>query len=105
MEIWRIIKTLQGKTIKTLDRKRLFDISSVNRRGVVVVPHVSGKGRYIKRSTIEDVFSELRARGELPRSDIQNRYSSFNPAYVAALLAEHPDVEYRLRPIVLHFRK
>jgi len=102
MEIWNLIHSLQGKRLKTLDKKKSFDISYVGNDRVTVTPFISSKERHIKRSTVEDAFSELRMQGKLSRTDIRIRYSEFNPAYIAALLAEHPTVTHKVRPIVLY---
>ena len=103
MAIWSEFRKLQGKTIRTLDRRNPFDVSYVGQDTLIVTPQVSGKVRTINREIIESAFIELKTKGELSRSEIQDRYSSFNPAYVAALLSELPGVSYRIRPIVLRY--
>jgi len=105
MEIWTYILGLQGKTLKTLDQRKPFDVSYVGSDVVIVTPHKSRKARSIDRDTIENTFAELLTRRELSRVEIQKHYSSFNPAYVAAILTEIPGVNYRIRPIILCYRQ
>ena len=104
MEIWDMLAHLEGKTLKTLEHNKKFDIIRVENRRVIVTPQISESERIIKRADIEGAFDELRRRGELTRSDIRERHSNFNPAYVAAILAEHPNVSFMTKPIRLRYR-
>jgi len=101
MDVWTEVEKLQGKTLKTLAQNKPFDVVLVGTQRVIVRPHVRGVERPIRREAIEDAFGELAMRGELTRSEIQERYSNFNPAYVAAILAALPGVTYSLNPIRL----
>lgn len=92
---------MAGRTLQTLDRGRHFDVVEVGDTSVIVRPHVSDIERGIRRVDIEGAFAELLECGQLSRSDIRRRYSNFNPAYVAAILAALPGVTHTLRPIVL----
>ncbi|MCB0018425.1 MAG: hypothetical protein KDE09_11585 [Anaerolineales bacterium] len=103
-QFWAVIGALEGKTLKTLDRLQPFDVVAVDSAKIIVRPHKSGKERPIKREVVEGAWSDLMRRRELTRNDIRERYSQFNPAYVAAILAAVPDVDYRIRPIRLNIR-
>jgi hypothetical protein len=104
MDVWTEIEKLQGKTLKTLVQNKPFDVVLVGNRRVIVRPHVSGVERPIRREAIEGAFGELVLRGELTRSEIRERYSNFNPAYVAAILAALPGVTHILKPIRLYYQ-
>ena len=104
MSIWSEIEKLQGKTLNTLDRKKPFDIVYVGEQTVIVRPHVRRLERPIRRQVIEDAFAELKLRGEISRCEIRDRYTSFNPAYVAAILSSLPGVTYLLKPIRLYYQ-
>ena len=103
--MWSHIQNLTGRTLKTLDRGNAFDIVSVGSATATVRPLASGIDRTIEREAFEQAFTELRTRGELSRTDIQKKYSSFNPAYVASMLAQVPGVSVKTRPIRLFYRK
>jgi hypothetical protein len=104
MNIWPEIEKLQGKTLNTLDSKKPFDVVYVGEQRVIVRPHVRKVERPIRRECIEGAYSELRLNGEISRCDIRDRYTNFNPAYVAAILASLPGVTYLLKPIRLYYQ-
>jgi len=103
MEIWSEIKKLKGTTLKTLDQNRPFDIVEVTDQKIIVKPHTRNIARTIERGAIEDAFGELALRGEITRADIRERYMSFNPAYVAAILATLPGATTLRKPIRLYY--
>jgi len=102
MEIWEEVKKIQGTTLKTLRHNKPFDVVEVDSKSVVVKPHVSGKERKISMQDIEEAFKELKKRGKITRVAIMSRYSAFNPAYVAAILAKLPNVTFSKKPIQLY---
>jgi hypothetical protein len=102
--VWNYIRSLSGASLRTLDKGRSFDVTHVGDTSVTVRPHATGTERSIERDAVERAFEELAVRGELTRAEIQERYSSFNPAYVAAMLAEVPGVRVALRPIRLFYK-
>ena len=102
MDCWKEIKNLSVKTIETLDRGNSFDVVVILEQSLIVRPHSSGKERIIARNEVDGSYRELIVRGEITRSDIQERYSPRNPAYVAALLESLPNIKYSLKPIRLH---
>ncbi len=105
MDVWTEIKALVGQTLRTLDQNNAFDVLAVTDQAVVVCPRASGKERKVKRGEIEPAFHELVTRGMIQRTDIRDRYSNFNPAYVAAILAALPGVRHSVRPICLFYAR
>ncbi len=104
MSIWSLVTELQGRTLKTLDQGKPFDIVSVTERDVLVKPHISDKERPIKRSAIEGAYNEMIRRGELDRAEVREKYSDYNPAYVVAILATFPNVIVKTKPIRLEYK-
>ncbi len=103
MDVWRAIEQLEGRTLHTLDRNNAFDVGAVAEGYVIVCPHASGKERRIGRDEIEPTYQELATRGMIERADIRERYSNFNPAYVAAILAALPGIRHSSKPIRLYY--
>jgi hypothetical protein len=103
-EMWDKVQQLQGKTLKTLDQGKPFDVVAVTTEKVVVRPHVRDLERPIEQTAIQGAWQELTRRGELTLVGIKKRYSDWNPVYVAAILATLPGVTYRLRPLRLAYR-
>lgn len=101
MNTWDEIKKLTGQTIYTLDQRKPFDIVVVTEHAVIVRPHKSEIERQISRDAIESALRRLLAAGEITRTEIHSEFSEFNPAYVAAILAELPNVKHSIRPIKL----
>ena len=49
-----------------------------------------------------DVYNYIRKHGKLTRAEIRDHnYSNWNPAYIAAILASSPEIDYTTRPITL----
>ena len=103
MDIWPDVKQLEGKTLHTLDQNKAFDVVAVTEQTVLVQPYASGKERRIKRDEIEPAYQELHTRGVIERADIRERYSNYNPASVAAILAALPGVRHSTKPIRLRY--
>ena len=107
-EFWRYpmdqIRALEGKPLLTLDRRRPFEIVVVAENWVKLRVVGTGKMRTVRRKEIKGAFHELALRGEISRSEIHERHSPRNPAYIAAILAEFDGVTYQLGPIRLFYR-
>jgi hypothetical protein len=101
MNIWEELEKLEGKTLSTLDQHKPFDVLDVSDREMMIRPHETNTARKIRRHEIENAYRRLAAVGELTRSEIREEFSNFNPAYVAAILAELPNVKYARKPIRL----
>ena len=105
MNLWTELRKLEGHTLKTLDKGNPFDVIKVSENEVIVRPQVRGVDRSIKGSIFDDAFTEMRNRGQIFRTEIRDKYSSFNPAYVAAILGALPGVETRTKPIQLLYKE
>lgn len=104
MDLWSEIGRLKEQTLRTLSRNNAFDIVEVSRHRVIIIPHATGHERTIASLEIEGAFNEIVSSKEITRNDIQQQHSSFNPAYVAAILAALPDVKVVSRsPIRLEY--
>jgi hypothetical protein len=105
MDVWDEVSNLNGKTLKTLDKGREFDILDISKNYLFIKIHSTGKERKIERRMIESAYRELALRGEISRADIEKRHAPRHPAYVAAILAETPGVTYTTSPIILKIEK
>ncbi|MBN1139680.1 MAG: hypothetical protein JXM73_24115 [Anaerolineae bacterium] len=103
MDCWSQIRTLQGKTLRTLDQRKPFTVVDIL-DSQVALKVSTGKIRPVRRDEIEGPFRELVREGEITRTRIQAQYSARNPAYVAAILAELDGVTCRDKPIRLFYR-
>ena len=103
LNYWAEIRNLKGRTLKTLNRHKPFQVVEVTEHAITVLPLETGKERPIQRAGIENAFRHLVATGELTRAEIEKEYSPRNIAYVAAMLAEFPGVKYALQPIRLQW--
>ena len=56
MILWQMIRNLEGQTLKTLDRKRPFDIITVDDTQIIVRPHIRNLPRPIKREAFEGAW-------------------------------------------------
>src|SRR5437868_12655489 len=101
MNIWSEIEKLDGLTLKTLDQKKAFDIVGVTDHVVTICPHETQTERPIARDEIEKAYQYLYVVEQITRTEIREKFSEYNPAYVAAILAELPDVSHAIRPIRL----
>lgn len=101
MNTWDEIKKLRGKTLRTLDQRKPFDVLDVSDHTVIIAPHKSHSERPISRDEVENAYRRLEAVGKLTRTEIRDNFSEINPAYVAAMLAELPNVKHSVRPIRL----
>lgn len=99
--LWDELKTLEGKTLRTLDRGAKFKILVVTNHGLIVKPLSTGKERLVPRTEIDGAYEELLANKEITRTIIESKYSPRNPVYVAAILSELPGVWHTIRPIHL----
>ena len=92
---------LEGRTLRTLDRRNAFHVVSVTDDIVSIRVQSTNKPRPIPMREIEHAYPELVAAGHITRVDIEARHSPRNPAYVAAMIAEFPGVRWQARPIRL----
>ncbi len=106
MNVWNELKKLEGQELATLDRGRRFKVENViSPKLVVLFLFIPQNSRLIQAPEIEGAFKELEREKTITRGIIQEKFAPRNSAYVAALLAELPNVEYSLNPIALHLTK
>lgn len=94
------LKKLVGKTLHTLDRQKPFTIDEIKSTSIKIITS-TGNPRSIDFRMIVSAYNHLIKNGELTRIQIRDHYSDFHPAYIAAILANLPNVKWRLKPITL----
>jgi len=99
--MWEEIKKLNGQTLRTLAQKKPFDILDVTEHAVLICLQETQTPRPISRDEIENAHRHLASTGQTTRTEIREKFSEYNPAYVAAILAELPNVQHSARPIKL----
>jgi hypothetical protein len=100
-EVWKFLGGLTGRRFHTLDQRRPFTLEEVGSSGLAVRVEATGFLRTIPRAHFEEAWHRLSESGRLSRTEIHREISLFNPAYVAALLAQVPGIQHRVSPIVL----
>ena len=103
LDCWAEIHNLKGRTLKTLDRRKPFQVIEVTEYTVIVLPFETGKERPIQRTGIENAFRHLVETGSLTRAEVAKEYTPRSQVYRVAMLAELPGVRYFLKPIRLHW--
>jgi hypothetical protein len=98
---WAEIRNLKERTLKTLDRRKPFQVIEVSEHTVTVLPLETRKERPIQRAGIENAYRHLIVTGRLTLAELEKDYTPRNPVYAAAMLAELPGVKCSLRPIRL----
>jgi hypothetical protein len=101
MSFWEEIKKPEGQTLKTLDQRKPFDNLDITDHAVLIYPQATQTERPISRDEIENAYRHLVTLGEITRTEIPEKFSEYNPAYVAAILAALPNVQHSTRPIKL----
>jgi hypothetical protein len=105
MDIYSLLIPLKGKTLSTLKQNKKFTILDVSPSLVIILVHERHLERKISMDEIEDSWRQLVTLGELTRVDIRDKHSNFNPAYVAAILAQFPGVRHVSVPTIkLYYR-
>ena len=74
MACWAAVQALEGKTLRTLARTRLFRVVSVD-EAQVLLESSRGNQRAVQRAAIEGSFRELVEKGELDLEAIAKRHS------------------------------
>ncbi len=105
MDLWTELKKLQGGTLRTLGKDKLFDVIVVLSDSIIVKPHFKGKERSVPRTAFEGVWRELTSNGEITRVRIEAEYMPRSSAYIAAMLLELPGVSYENKPVIRLFYK
>jgi len=98
------VRSLFGKKLYTLDRKKPFSVNSI-KGNIILITTSTGKPRNVPLQGTIDAYIHIQKLGELTRAEIRDQnYSAWNPAYIAAILASFPEIDYTTKPIRL-FKK
>ena len=95
-EVWTFIMGLEGKEVRTLERRFKNEIRKVTRDAVYVFSErsISGDVSKVSRSQFEDIWYELVKTGQC--SEVRARYVAY------AIIAKLPEVTYGGRPVTLY---
>ena len=105
MNIWIEIEKLKGKTLRTLDQHKSFEILDVDENIVLILPQSTRQERPIRREGIESAYRHLVTTGQLSIKEIETEYTPRSQVYTATILAGLPDIHHSLRPIRLWMAK
>lgn len=100
-DVWGEIETLNGMSLRTIERRLPFKVVSVSDTEVVIERPYNARGRQLSRKAIQNSFDELLLRRELTSRDILSSVGPQHAAYVITLLATLPDVAICRKPIRL----
>jgi hypothetical protein len=104
MDLVSELKKLQGKCLSTLYQKKPFEITQISNNQIIIKTSKELQ-RPIPLKEISQALNHLERHKTLTRSEIRDLgYSEFNPAYVAAILANLPGVAFSLSPIILKLK-
>lgn len=105
MELWHHIRSLQGSSLATLDKKEGFVVQSVQEKFVRLQPK-RGYSRTIERDELERAWHQLRSAKRLTIAEMrQDKAWQRHSPYIAAILSTLPHVGYSLGPIELIYRE
>ena len=108
MDVWSLIETLEGCTLRTLDptRSSPFTVETVSHRAVAVRT-VRGTRVHISQEKILECWDMLVQLQEVVLNSDMHVHLRLrgNASYVAAILACVPDVIVRTKPIVLEYHE
>lgn len=98
-----LLSGLLGKELSTLDKDKRFWILSVADNHIDIRTSLI-EGRRINAIEIQNSWDYLIQAKSLTRGFIQDNFSPYNPAYIAAILAHFPNVEFTNDPITLYYK-
>jgi hypothetical protein len=75
LNCWSEIRNINGRTLKTLDHRKPFQVFEVTEQNVIVIPIETGKERPIQRAGIENAFCHLVVTGRLMLAELENEYT------------------------------
>ena len=101
---WEMVEEQVGKELHTLHENNPFTVDEVRERQVKITVGTTENVRNIQRKEIEPAWEYLVEDGSVSRAEIRQQFSSFSPAYVAAILAALPGVTYKTEPIRLFYQ-
>lgn len=96
------IESLTGKQLTTLDHINPFTVDGIKGK-LILITTSTKKPRNVPLQGTIDAYNHIMKHSTLTRAEIrENNYSDWNPAYIAAILASFPEIEYTTKPITLH---
>ena len=98
------INSLRGKQLLTLDQRKPFTVDGIKGSLIMITTSTNAPRNVPLQGTI-DAYNHIIKRSVLTRAEIrENNYSDWNPAYIAAILANFLEVEHQTRPITLFLK-
>lgn len=103
VDLWAEVKKLEGKTLYTLEQKEPFLVVQVL-HDRVIIENSKNNERPIRWSEIRGAWGHLEQHGTITRAEIMESFSSYNSAYLAAILANLEEVSTEIAPITLRLK-
>ena len=100
---WPQIAALQGRTLQTVARRKVFTVALVSHAHVELTVHDGGRTRILYRKDLEPFYERLVRHGVLTIAEVKT-VCKFNSSLAAALLGALPGVTARPQPITLHYK-
>lgn len=100
--VWRELSALQGSKLYTLGRAEEFEVVEINAKRIIVKPAKSGVERMIPTSSLNWAYQELVSFKKTNLTSIRT-HNEMNPVYIAALLAQLPNVRVVRKPKIVLF--
>lgn len=98
------INSLRGKELQTLGQRKPFTLDYLHSNIILIITS-TGTSRNVPLEGTIDAYNHIQRRGTLTRAEIrENNYSDWNPAYIAAILASFPEIDYTTGPITLFLK-
>ena len=82
------IKSLEGKTLFTLDKKKEFTIQSVNQNRIRVYVHSTNKYRSFSLISVEQAYAKLVKEKQISQREIDTYFAQQNSSYTLAIIAK-----------------
>ncbi len=105
MDLIAFLRSLIGGDLHTLKQDKKFTVKIVATSLVIINVNSTGNERFIRLQEIKEALEALLSHGNLTRTEIHERFSPRNPAYVAAILSKWPGVRSTTDPIITLFYK
>ncbi|MHA1279491.1 MAG: hypothetical protein ACTSQ8_20005 [Candidatus Helarchaeota archaeon] len=96
------LSCLIGEELFTLSILRSFKIVRIGEESIEIETS-TGNSRIIQFNALERSWDHLVTHGSLTRVAIRDKFSNYNPAYVAAILSHFPNVSFNSNPITLYY--
>jgi len=98
------ISSLLGEKLHTLDRGKPFTVDYLH-RSLIIITTSTGAPRNVPYLGTIDAYNHIKKHGKLTRTEIaEQNYTIQNTAYIAAILASFPEIDYTTGPITLFLK-